>query len=191
MVLLGIQCSLIRIQEVLYAARPVRATATALLGRAARRGVYGTAIAYKNTGRAEYINYFKRIAQYFLTHLPDDLCPYWDLGFGNGDEADQPRDSSSSAIVCCGFLEMSKYLPQEDAEYYTSLAKRLVAALIRGYQVKNDCVSNGQLLHGTYAKKTPYNTCVNAGVDECVIWGDYYFMEALTRLKNPNWEMYW
>lgn len=56
---------------------------------------------------------------------------------------------------------------------------------------KNDCVSNGQLLHGTYAKKTPYNTCVNAGVDECVIWGDYYFMEALTRLKNPNWEMYW
>ena len=84
-----------------------------------------------------------------------------------------------------------KYLPQEDAEYYTSLAKRLVAALIRGYQVKNDCVSNGQLLHGTYAKKTPYNTCVNAGVDECVIWGDYYFMEALTRLKNPNWEMYW
>ena len=154
-------------------------------------GGYGTAIAYKNTGRAEYINYFKRIAQYFLTHLPDDLCPYWDLGFGNGDEADQPRDSSSSAIVCCGFLEMSKYLPQEDAEYYTSLAKRLVAALIRGYQVKNDCVSNGQLLHGTYAKKTPYNTCVNAGVDECVIWGDYYFMEALTRLKNPNWEMYW
>lgn len=83
---------------------------------------------------------------------------------------------------------MSKYLPQEDAEYYTSLAKRLVAALIRGYQVKNDCVSNGQLLHGTYAKKTPYNTCVNAGVDECVIWGDSYFMEALTRLKNPNWE---
>ena len=39
--------------------------------------------------------------------------------------------------------------------------------------------------------KRQYNTCVNAGVDECVIWGDYYFMEALTRLKNPNWEMYW
>lgn len=154
-------------------------------------GVYGTAIAYKNTGRAEYIEYFKRIARYFLTHLPDDLCPYWDLGFGNGDDHEQPRDSSSAAIVICGFLEMSKYLPREDADYYTSLARKLAAALIRNYQVKDSSVSNGQLLHGTYAKKTPYNTCANAGVDECVIWGDYYFMEALTRLENPDWKMYW
>lgn len=154
-------------------------------------GVYGTAIAYKNTGRAEYIEYFKRVAEYFLTHLPDDLCPYWDLGFGNGDDNEQPRDSSSAAIVICGFLEMSKYLPKEDAAYYVSLARKLAAALIRGYQVKDGSVSNGQLLHGTYAKKTPYNTCVNSGVDECVIWGDYYFMEALTRLENPDWKIYW
>ena len=27
----------------------------------------------------------------------------------------------------------------------------------------------------TCAKKTPYNTCVNAGVDECVIWGRLLF----------------
>ena len=147
MVLLGIQlCSLIRIQEVGDAARLVRATATALLGRAPGVGGYGTAIAYKNTGRAEYINYFKRIAQYFLTHLPDDLCPYWDLGFW---EWGKPISRGFFFFGHCllWLLEMSKYLPQEDAEYYTSLAKRLVAALIRGYQVKNDCVSNGQLLH--------------------------------------------
>lgn len=154
-------------------------------------GVYGTAIAYKYTGRDEYITYFKRVSDYFLKHLPDDICPYWDLSFGNGDEAEQPRDSSSAAIVCCGFLEMSKYLPEHEAKYYTSLAKKLAASLISGYQVKDSTISNGQLLHGTYAKKTPYNTCVNSGVDECVIWGDYYFMEALTRLINPDWNMYW
>ncbi|MDD4851417.1 MAG: glycoside hydrolase family 88 protein [Gemmiger sp.] len=154
-------------------------------------GIYGTAIAYKNTRRAEYIDYFHRVSRYFLSHLPDDLCPYWDLMFGNGDEADQPRDSSSAAIAACGFLEMSKYLPAEDAAYYTGMAKRLVKALIDHYQVKDFAISNGQLLHGTYAKKTPYNTCKNSGVDECVIWGDYYFMEALTRLQNPEWDMYW
>lgn len=154
-------------------------------------GIYGTAIAYKNTGRSQYIDFFKRVSDYLLRHLPDDICPFWDLGFGNGDEAEQPRDSSTAAIVACGFLEMSKYLNNEDAAFYTSAAKKLMASLIKNYQVTDPKVSNGQLLHGVYAKSTPYNTCKNAGVDECVIWGDYYFMEALTRLLKPDWEIYW
>ena len=154
-------------------------------------GIYGTAIAYKNTGDPEYIKYFERVSRYFLSHLPKDLCPYWDLCFGDGDEAEQPRDSSSAAIAICGFLEMSKYLDEEKSAYYTSVAKKLMHSLIENYQVKDKAVSNGQLLHGTYARKTPYNTCKNRGVDECVIWGDYFFMEALTRLARPDWKMYW
>ena len=154
-------------------------------------GIYGTAIAYKNTGDKEYIKYFERVSKYFLSHLPKDLCPYWDLSFGDGDEAEQPRDSSSAAIAICGFLEMSKYLDAEKAAYYTSVARKLMYSLIENYQVKDKSISNGQLLHGTYAKKTPYNTCKNSGVDECVIWGDYFFMEALTRLVRQDWEMYW
>jgi len=154
-------------------------------------GIYGTAIAYKNTGDPEYIKYFERVSRYFLSHLPKDLCPYWDLCFGDGDEAEQPRDSSSAAIAICGFLEMSKYLDEEKSAYYTSVAKKLMHSLIENYQVKNKSVSNGQLLHGTYARKTPFNTCKNRGVDECVIWGDYFFMEALTRLARPDWKIYW
>ena len=135
-------------------------------------GIYGTAIAYKNTGDKEYIKYFERVSKYFLSHLPKDICPYWDLSFGDGDEAEQPRDSSSAAIAICGFLEMSKYLDAEKAAYYTSVARKLMRSLIENYQVKD-------------------NTCKNSGVDECVIWGDYFFMEALTRLVRPDWEMYW
>ena len=43
-------------------------------------------------------------------------------------------------------------------------------------------MSNGLVLHGTYSKKSPYNTCTPEGVDECVSWGDYFYMEALVRL---------
>ena len=49
---------------------------------------------------------------------------------------------------------------------------------------------NGLVLHGTYSKKSPYNTCTPGGVDECVSWGDYFYMEALTRFSK-DWEMYW
>ena len=44
--------------------------------------------------------------------------------------------------------------------------------------------SNGLLLHATYSKPA------NIGVDECNIWGDYFYMEALTRLYK-DWKLYW
>lgn len=154
-------------------------------------GICGSAVAYKNTKEPVYIDCFKRTADYYLNHLPDDICPFWDLEFGNGDEEREPRDSSAAAIVICGFLEMSKYLSAADAHYYQALARKMIASLIANYQVRDAGESNGQLLHGTYAKKTPFNTCTNAGVDECVIWGDYYFMEALHRMVHPEWQGYW
>lgn len=154
-------------------------------------GVYGTAMAYRYTKRTEYITYFRRVTAYFLAHLPEDLCPFWDLTFGNGDEAEEPRDSSSAAIAACGLLEMSKYLKGDEAEACIRTARRLLKALIDGYEVKDPAISNGQLLHGTYSKKSPYNTCTPEGVDACVIWGDYFFMEALTRALKPDWASYW
>ncbi|SFG50957.1 glycoside hydrolase family 88 protein [Oribacterium sp. WCC10] len=154
-------------------------------------GIYGTAVAYKYTGREEYIEYFKRIATYFLNHLPKDIIPFWDLTFGDGDEITEPRDSSSAAIAACGMLEMSKYMNEKDAAYYSSIARKFMKALYDGYRVTDSEQSNGQILHGTYSKKTPYNTCTEEGVDECIIWGDYYYMEALTRLSNPEWNIYW
>ncbi len=154
-------------------------------------GIYGTAVAYKYTGREEYIEYYKRVCGYFLKHLPADLCPFWDLTFGDGDEAGEPRDSSSAVIAACGMLEMSKYMEPSDSEYYTGIARKLIKSVYDIYSVKDIASSNGRILHGTYSKKSPYNTCTPEGVDECVIWGDYYYMEALNRLLNPDWKIYW
>ena len=43
----------------------------------------------------------------------------------------------------------------------------------------------------TAKNEPPYNTCTPGGaVDECTSWGDYFYMEALTRLTK-DWEMYW
>lgn len=152
-------------------------------------GVYGTAVGYRYTKREEYIGYFKRVTTYFLEHLPEDLCPYWDLEFGSGD--DEARDSSSAVIAACGMLEMSRYMDAQDSAYYRSVALKLIGKMIEGYRVKDPRESNGLLLMGTYSKKSPYNTCTEAGVDECVIWGDYFYMEALYRALDPEWKSYW
>ena len=151
-------------------------------------GIYGSALAYRFLREDDYVDIFRRVTDYFLDHLPKDKIPYWDFDFTDG--SDEPRDSSASAIAVCGMLEMSKYLPEDQAAWYTQKAEELTEALIRECAVTDQAVSNGLLLHGTYAKSSPYNTCADNGVDECVAWGGYFYMEALTRFLK-DWEPYW
>lgn len=151
-------------------------------------GIYGMALAYRYTHREEYIDLFRHVTEYFLEHLPEDLVPYWDLEFTSGDE--QPRDSSSASIAACGMLEMVKYLPEEERGYYVTVAKQLLKAVYDTCAVRDFTKSNGLVLHSTYSNHSPYNTCDHKGVDECNSWGDYFYMEALTRL-TADWKEYW
>jgi unsaturated chondroitin disaccharide hydrolase len=151
-------------------------------------GVYGSALAYKYTKKEDYIDIFRGVTKYYLEHLPTDMVPYWDLEFTDGSK--EPRDSSSASIVACGMLEMAKYLEKEEAEYYIDLAKRFMKSLKDNYAVKDSKESNGLVLHSTYSNHSPYNTCNHYGVDECNSWGDYFYMEALTRL-HKDWDLYW
>lgn len=151
-------------------------------------GIYGSALAYKYTKKEDYIEIFKGVTDYFLRHLPKDMVAYWDLEFTDGDE--QPRDSSSASIAACGMLEMCNYLKDEEAAAYQRYARQIMKSLYEGYAVKNPADSNGLVLHSTYSNHSPYNTCNHYGVDECNSWGDYFYMEALTRLHR-QWDTYW
>lgn len=152
---------------------------------------YGLALSYRHTGKPPIVGAFDRVTDYYLSRLPSDLVPYWDLVFGEGSL--EPRDSSSAAIVSCGLLEMANLVERADPEgaaAHRTVARRMLKSLVDGYSVSDPAVSNGQLLHGTYSKKSPYNTCTEEGVDECVAWGDYYYMEALTRVLG-TWDAWW
>ncbi|MCJ8510469.1 glycoside hydrolase family 88 protein [Rhizobium lemnae] len=151
-------------------------------------GIAGMALSCRYEPIAEYREAFERLLTFYLKRLPVDMVPYWDLIFTDGDQ--EPRDSSSASIVACGLLEMAELVDADDAARYRDLARRMMKSLVDHYAVKDPSQSNGLVLHGTYSKKTPHNTCRGEGVDECVSWGDYYFMEALTRLSR-NWSSYW
>ena len=151
-------------------------------------GVYGLALSYRYTRSPEYLEDFKHVTDYFLTHLPENLVPYWDFIFEDG--SGEPWDSSASAIAVCGILEMCRFLPEAEAAPYLAAAKRLMKALTDLCAVTSPESSDGQLLHGVYGKKTPYNDCIDHGIDECNLWGDYFYVEALTRLTK-DWNPYW
>lgn len=151
-------------------------------------GVYGMALSYRHTKDCVCIEMFERVTDFFLDHLPADDVPYWDLDFKDGDG--EPKDSSAAAAAVCGMLEMAQYLPGEKADKYVNAAKKILASLMRDYAVKSPEESNGLLLHGVYAKSSKFNPVEDRGVDECNTWGDYFYMEALTRV-SIDWKPYW
>lgn len=150
-------------------------------------GIYGIALSYGYDPNPKYLELFDHVTAYFLNHLPQDLIPYWDFTFTDG--SDEPRDSSALAIAICGLLEMASCAPEAQSTLYTQLAKRLMKPLVDLCSA-SPLESNGQLLHGVYGRKTPYNDCIDHGIDECNLWGDYYYVEALTRLST-DWKPYW
>lgn len=151
-------------------------------------GVYGIALGYRYNRDPRYKEIFDSVTEYFLDHLPKNRIPYWDFTFTDG--SDEPRDSSALAVAVCGLLEMADCTEGEDSKACLHIAKCLMKPLVDLCAAKSPEESNGQLLHGVYGRKTPYNDCIDHGIDECNLWGDYYYVEALTRLSK-KWNSYW
>lgn len=147
-------------------------------------GIYGLPLSYIYTKDESLKGIYQKITNYFLNRLPEDYVPYWDLIFTSGDEE---RDSSSASIAVCGMLEMNKWLDDNDPmkSIYNNAVQLMLKSLIDNYTTKDVPESNGLLLHAVYGKPN------GSGVDECNIWGDYYYMEALVRLLKPEWKLYW
>lgn len=147
-------------------------------------GVTGTPFTYSYMKNDEIIEKYYSVADYYIDHLPADHVAYWDLSFMDGDE---PRDSSAAAIAVCGLLEACKVMPLDDAhkQKFMLAAENIMNSLIEHYTTKDDPKSNGLLKHATYYYAG------KLGIDECNIWGDYFYMEALMRFLNPDWKKYW
>lgn len=146
-------------------------------------GVYGFMLSYAYTKDVSLLETVQKLTAYFLNRLPDDLIPYWDLSIANG--SDEPRDSSSAAIVVCGLLELLKYLPLTDEKrgFYENVVYAMVKNMNELY-VSTDSTEDGVLAHSTYALPQ------GKGIDEFCSWGDYYYFEALMRMYK-TWQPYW
>ncbi len=146
--------------------------------------VSGIPLTYKYLKDSEFITCFENVTNHFLNNLPEDYVPYWDMIFKDGDG--EPKDSSAGAIAACGILQMLPLLAENNPlkELYAGAADKIMYSLIENYSTRNVPESNGLLLHATYHKRA------GLGVDECNLWGCYYYMEALARMSKGV-EAYW
>jgi unsaturated chondroitin disaccharide hydrolase len=147
-------------------------------------GILGMPISYSYNPDNSIIDKYYKIVDFYISRLPEDNVPYWDLYFTDGDE---PRDSSAAAISVCGLVEATRNMPlsSEKKAEYTEVYEKIMLSLIDNYATEVGDGNDGLLAHGTHYYAG------NTGVDECCIFGDYFYMEALMRLLRPEHERYW
>lgn len=144
--------------------------------------MYGFALTDSYLATGEFTDLSAKASNYFLNRLPDDHVPRWDF---DAPADDTDRDSSAAAIAVCALDELTSVLPiaDEDHHRYPNAALAMLQSLSENYLTDPD-TSNGVLDHGVYGKPG------GDGVDECCIWGDYFYLEGLVRVTS-NWDRYW
>ncbi|OWW23688.1 glucuronyl hydrolase [Zobellia sp. OII3] len=139
-------------------------------------GIYGFAIAYRETGNKDFLNTAIRLTDHFLERLPEDGIPYWD--FDDPKIPNAPKDASAAAIAACGMLELSELVEEKDQKKkYIQAAKDLTEKLSSDTYLSGD-TNQALLLHSTGHHPR------NSEIDMPIVYADYYYMEALLRLKK-------
>ncbi|MCZ8516823.1 glycoside hydrolase family 88 protein [Paenibacillus filicis] len=141
-------------------------------------GVYGFALSYRYTNNPLYLETSKRLARYFLERLPEDDVVYWD--FDAPITPDTKRDSSASAITASGLLELLSHLDAGDSDraFFEDGLQRTMTSLVGNYSTLGQPEAEGFLEHGSYSVRG------GAAPDDYMIWGDYFYLEALLRLEK-------
>jgi len=130
-------------------------------------GIYGFAEAYGATEEKLFLSIAEKLATYF-ENLPKDHVPYWD--FNDPRIPDAPKDSSAAAIACSGLITLSNLSGKRS---FGNAADRILRSLLINYVAGEN--RDGILKHGCF------HVHRKIGVDKGLIWGDYYFMEALMK----------
>ncbi|MGF1772552.1 glycoside hydrolase family 88 protein [Vibrio wakamikoensis] len=143
--------------------------------RGASWAVHGCALSYKYTKEPRYLEAAMRTADFFIDQLPEDSVPHWD--FRSPRDENTPRDTSAAACAASGMLLISELIEDETKKaHYFDAANRILKSLYDNYCTVGDDGQQGILTGGAF------NCPKGLGVNCSLIYGDYYFVEALSKL---------
>lgn len=142
-------------------------------------GLYGFTMMYRETRNPKYLDMARNIASFLVNHprLPEDKIPYWDYDAPNIPEA--LRDASAGAIMASALIELSQLDPSEMAPKWLEVAQQQLRTLSSPEYLAEEGEQGGFILkHGVG------HLPARGEVDVPLTYGDYYYIEALMRLKK-------
>jgi len=143
--------------------------------------VYGCVISYVHVGKPEYLEAAKRTADYFIEHCKvTDYLPVIDFC-----SPAEPMYYDSTAGLCaaCGMLELAKYVSEDEGSRYTQNAIYILKSIDRkccNYEMDQDAL----VFMGS--ERYPLNEKQMKGVHIPIIYGDFFLVEAISKLKGSE-----
>jgi len=140
--------------------------------------LYGFGTCYDLTGDTRFLNTAEANAQFYLENTPADGVPPWDYDAPpDGSLSNAQPDSSAAAIAAVGLFNLARLSADRvRAMAYRDAALRIVQTLTTPPFLPTDAPAWEGIL-----KRAVYHIHKGLGVNESVMWGDFFFVEALTK----------
>jgi unsaturated chondroitin disaccharide hydrolase len=134
--------------------------------------LYGFGTAYRYTGDRRFLATALQCAQFYIERTGERLVPPNDWEEPN---PSLPFESSAAAIAAGGLWQLAGLVQDESrARELANYALRILTRLCEDdFLSHGDPGWEGVLRHGSYHEGK------SLGVDESVMWGDYWFLDAL------------
>ena len=142
--------------------------------------IYGYTMVYRYTKDKRFLDFAQKVTDIYLKRLKetsDDWIPYWDMDDHEIVNGKCPKDASAACVVASALLELCQYVGGEKAATCREAAINMLRDLSSDrYQSRDKNVSF--LLHSTGHHPA------DSEIDASIIYADYYYLEALLRLKD-------
>jgi unsaturated chondroitin disaccharide hydrolase len=154
---------------------------TSVWARGQAWALYGFVQAYQTSDNPAFLMTAEALATYFVDNSPNGIPP-WDFDAPPG----APVDTSAAAIAADGLVMLSTVAGTSGSQYLTD-AENILGSLSSNYLDNLNPKGESVLIDGYPGGANATNTAL--------IYGDYYFTEALLRLQNvldgkPGWLLY-
>jgi unsaturated chondroitin disaccharide hydrolase len=139
--------------------------------------LYGFGTCYGFTRDPRFLQTAEACADFFLQNVPADGIAPWD--FDAPEDSRKQVDTSASAIAASGLFQLSELSADPlKGKFYEASARHIVKNLCKHYVADPASGWEGILKGGVY------HIHKGLGVDESVMWGEYFFVEALDKAMS-------
>jgi unsaturated chondroitin disaccharide hydrolase len=143
--------------------------------------IYGFGTAYGFAHDPDLLETAEACADFYIRHTPANGVPPWD--YDAPADLRTQVDTSAAAIASSGLFQLGGLVADAaKGHFYRETARHILATLCRGWLAESDPQWEGILKGGVY------HIHKNLGVNESVMWGEYFFLEALDRVIRASAE---
>lgn len=141
--------------------------------------LYGFATTYQYARDPRFLETAQACARFYIEQTPADGVPPWD--YDAPLETRALRDTSAAAIAASGLFALARLVPDHiQGRRYEATARHILSTLSAHYLGESDPQWEGILKGGVY------HLHKNLGVDESLMWGEYFFLEALDQALSES-----